>query len=370
MKIIFSNFDDISNPFYGGGGAKAIHEVATRLARQHQVTVLTARYPGALSGCIEGVNYERIGAGRAGPKLGQVLFPLALCREVRRRSFDIWVENSTPPFSTSGLQAFSRKPVVFLAMNLSGRDMTAKYHVPMHLVENLGLKFYRHAIAVTETMREEMLKANPALEVQVIPNGVDQALIDQPPAEGGDSILFLGRIDVRHKGLDLLLDAYKTIEHETEVPLLVAGAGLKHDEAFLRQRIVALNLDARISCLGKVVGKLKDQTFRRAMVYAAPSRCEGVPLAIMEAASYGLPLVIFGIPDLRWIPDSICLRIPPFDIKAYGQALLALSRDKALRERMSRAAKRWIRDFSWDSIAGQYEKCLVSAAANPTNARD
>lgn len=247
--------------------------------------------------------------------------------------------------------------------------MAAKYHVPMHWVENLGLKFYRYAIGVTDVMRAEMLKANPKLQVEVIPNGVDQALIDQPAAEQGDSILFLGRIDIRHKGVDLLLEAYKEIEQELDIPLLIAGAGLKNDEAFLRRRIVSLQLETRVHCLGKVTGKLKDHTFRRAMVYAAPSRCEGVPLAIMEAASYGLPIVIFGIPDLGWVPDSLCVRVKPFDVAGYGQALLTLCRNKALRQRLSLAAKEWIRGFSWDSIATRYEQFLISAATGPSRGK-
>ena len=41
-RIIFSNYDDPKNPFYGGGGARAIHEVAKRLAVRHDVKIITA----------------------------------------------------------------------------------------------------------------------------------------------------------------------------------------------------------------------------------------------------------------------------------------------------------------------------------------
>jgi glycosyltransferase involved in cell wall biosynthesis len=360
MKIIFSNFDDVNNPFYGGGGAFAIHQVAKRLAARHDITVITAAYPGSKNGVIDGVNYERIGHCRTRPKLGQVLFHPALISQIRRRSFDVWVENSTPPFSTSCLQQFTKAPVVFLAMNLSGRDMAAKYHVPFHWVENLGLKTYRHAIGVTETMRREMLKTNPNLHVEVIPNGLDQTLIDQPLNQSGEYILFLGRIDIRHKGLDLLLNAYKTIKAEISVPLVIAGAGLKKDEAWLKREIAALKLEDRVRCVGKVTGQTKEDTFRRAMLYCAPSRCEGVPLAIMEALGYGLPTVLFDIDDLAWMPQTHCIKAKPYDVVEYGRALLDLSQDESRRRTMGGLAKQWSQGFSWDSIATRYENFLNS----------
>jgi glycosyltransferase involved in cell wall biosynthesis len=363
MKIIFSNYDDIKNPFYGGGGAIAIHEVAKRLSARHYVTVITGKYPGAQDGVVDGVNYERIGYCENRPKLGQILFHAALIREVKRRTFDVWVENSTPPFSTTCLQRFTKTPVVFLAMNLSGRDMAAKYHVPMYLFENLGLKTYRHAIGVTETMRREMLKTNPKLRVEVISNGLDQAIMDQPLNSEEDYILFLGRIDIRHKGLDLLLEAYKTVESEITVPLVIAGAGLKKDEAWLKARIAALKLDSRVRCIGKVAGKTKEDTFRRAMLYVAPSRCEGVPLAIMEALGYGLPTVIFDIDDLAWMPNTHCIKAVPFDVAEYGQEMLKLTRDQSRRQTLGRLAKEWIRAYSWDAIAIRYENFLNNAIA-------
>lgn len=363
MKIVFSNYDDIKNPFYGGGGAIAIHEVAKRLSVRHRVTVITGKYPGSQNGVVDGVNYERIGYYENRPKLGQILFHAALIREIKQRSFDVWVENSTPPFSTTCLQCFTRAPVVFLAMNLSGRDMAAKYHVPMYLVENLGLKTYRHAIGVTETMRREMLKTNPKLHVEVISNGLDQAIIDQPLNSAGDYILFLGRIDIRHKGLDLLLEAYKAIKPETAVPLVIAGAGLKKDEAWLKSRIAALRLENRVRCIGKVTGKVKENTFRKAMLYVAPSRCEGVPLAIMEALGYGLPTVIFDIDDLAWMPKTHCIKATPFDVAEYGRRMFELIRDESQRQTLGRQAKEWICAYSWDAIAIRYENFLNAVIA-------
>jgi len=61
-RIIFSNYDDPKNPFYGGGGARAIHEVARRLAVRHDVKIITGSYPGSRDEMVDGVSYTRIGS--------------------------------------------------------------------------------------------------------------------------------------------------------------------------------------------------------------------------------------------------------------------------------------------------------------------
>ena len=61
-RIIFSNYDDPKNPFYGGGGARAIHEVARRLAVRHDVKIITGSYPGSRDEMVDGVSYARIGS--------------------------------------------------------------------------------------------------------------------------------------------------------------------------------------------------------------------------------------------------------------------------------------------------------------------
>jgi len=122
MKIVFSNYDDVNNPYYGGGGAYAIHEVAKRLAKRHKVTVVTGNYPNAKTQFIDSVEYRRIGLSFLEPKLSQLIFHLLLPYYFRKSSFDVWIESFTPPFSTSFLPFFGRGRVIGLAHMLAGED--------------------------------------------------------------------------------------------------------------------------------------------------------------------------------------------------------------------------------------------------------
>jgi glycosyltransferase involved in cell wall biosynthesis len=359
-RIVFSNFDDLRNPFYGGGGAAAIHEIARRLAaRQHQVMVLTGKYPGSRNEVVDGVSYERIGSTRLGPKFGQVIFHFSLPRKVRQLEFDFWVESLTPPFSTACLQLFTKKPVALVTQLLAGQSMAKKYKLPFHWIERIGLKTYRFGIAVSEPIRSELLAANPRMQAEVIPNGVDPELISQVVHNEGRHILFLGRISIQHKGLDLLLSAFHQASQKSAVPLVIAGAGLASDETLLKRRIKELGLGSRIELLGKVSGEQKAQAFRGAMFMVMPSRFEGFPLTLLEAFCWQLPVVLYSIPELDWLPESCCVKVKPFDVEGLANAMLLLAGDENRRRRMGETAKSWVRQFSWETLAERYENFIA-----------
>jgi len=308
---------------------------------------------------VDGVNYKRIGSTMFGPKIGQVIFHFSLPRKMRQLDFDIWVESLTPPFSTACLQLFTRKPVALLTQLLAGQAMAKKYKLPFHWIERIGLKTYRYGIALSEPIRSELVAANPKMEVEVIPNGVEPELINRVVKNEGRHILFLGRISIQHKGLDLLLAAFREVSQKCGVPLVIAGSGLDSEEKILRNRIKELGLGSRIELPGKISGEQKEEAFRRAMFMVMPSRFEGFPLALLEAFCWQLPVVLYSIPELRWLPDACCIKVAPFDVRGLGDAMMALVKDEARRRRMGEAAKTWVKQFSWDALAERYENFLV-----------
>ena len=108
-KIIFSTYDDVDNPYYGGGGAHAISEIAKRLASFFDVTIITANYPGGKNIRKDGIRYKRIGPSFVDPRTGQLIFSLLLPWYARHEEYDIWFESFTPPFSTSFVPLFTKK---------------------------------------------------------------------------------------------------------------------------------------------------------------------------------------------------------------------------------------------------------------------
>ena len=92
------------------------------------------------------------------------------------------------------------------------------------------------------------------------------------------------------------------------------------------------------------------------MFLVMPSRFEASPVVLLEALCYRLPVVLFGIPELLELPDACCVKVRPFDTRAYGQAALELARDTPRRLAAGAAAKQLARLFDWDDLARKYEE--------------
>ena len=114
-RLIISSYDNIRNPYYKGGGARVLDELAQRLSSTHKITIITARHPMSRDFTNGNVQYKHIGPRSFGPQIGQLLFHFTLPHCVMHSKFDLWIESFTPPFSTTCLQLFTKKPVIGLA---------------------------------------------------------------------------------------------------------------------------------------------------------------------------------------------------------------------------------------------------------------
>lgn len=336
--------------------------VARRLARRHQVQWICGAYPGAPSGVVDGVRIRRLGAGWLGPKVGQLWFQFRLPFLAWRADYDIWVESLTPPFSTACLPWFTSRPVVALTQVLAGQAMSAKYRLPFAAVERAGLRRYRYAVATSAYLRRVLLKIQPAMRVVLIPNGVEGAFLRTARHEADRHVLFLGRLDVHQKGLDLLLEAWAR-EPRPSLPLVLAGAGVPRDEAWVRCRVRELGLEEAVQLPGRVDGQARHRLFGEAALFVLPSRFEASPLVLPEAFAYGLPTVMFAIPELEGYPQSCCRKVPPFDVEAFAAAVRELLQAPERRRAMGERAQQEATRYDWDRLAAQYEAFLCEIAA-------
>ncbi|MDQ0717735.1 glycosyltransferase involved in cell wall biosynthesis [Streptomyces luteogriseus] len=346
--VVISTFDDLRNPHYHGGGALLVDKVARRLAEEHRVTVVTVAARGGAE-IRDGVRYHRLPLGWAGPRLGQLLYHAVLPVTARRLPHDLWLESFTPPFSTGFLPLFSHGRVVGLAQSLSGAAMSRRYHLPFALVERFGLRFYEDVVTLNETDAATVRRHSPRAVTHVIHNGVDQPPVAPRRIGEGDYIAFLGRVEVQGKGLDLLLAAHAA--GAPSMPLLLAGAGPRGEEAGLAALIATTGADAR--WVGEVTGAEKQRFLDRCAFLVLPSRSESFGLVALEAMAYGKPVLHFDLPTLRWM-DGGDIAVPAFDVAALARQLRDLAADERMRRRLGRMAYRTAQGFSWEQTTGQY----------------
>jgi len=354
--VAVSNFDDVGNPHYGGGGAVVVAQIAAELARDHQVTVYTGSYRGSgRSRVRDGVRYAFLPVGWAGPRGGQLVFQALLPVVALLVRPDLWIESLTPPISASPLPLFARCPTLALVQMLSGVDMSRRYKLPFAAVERRALRLYRHFVVLNATDRAAVRSANPDASITLIPNGILRPPPDELDDGIGDHILFLGRIDVRQKGLDLLLDAASP---DLPLPLVIAGSGTGQEETRLRTLLPADGRD-RVRLVGRVDGEVKQQLLRSCAFMVVPSRYETFCLSALEAMAHGKPVVHFDLPQLAWMADGGGVAVRPFDVGALAAAVERLARDRSLRARLGRQARERSAAFDAQMTGERYRRLVA-----------
>jgi glycosyltransferase involved in cell wall biosynthesis len=360
-SIIISSYDDIDNPYYGGGGARAIYEVAKRLSSKYKLTVITANYPHATNKIVNGISYKRIGPAFVGPRLGQLVFHCLLPLYIWRMPFDVWVESLTPPFSTSFLQRCTRKPVIGLVHMLAAEDMERKYKLPFHIIENIGLKTYKYFIATTETIVTKLAANGHNPQTFMIPNGVIMPSQRQQATSPSEPyILFIGRIEVDQKGLDLLVHAYASIAAKSNVRLVIAGTGIASEINKLKIRIAAHGLAKKIQLVGRIEGERKQSLLENCSLVVMPSRLETFGMVALEAMSYGKPLVTFAIEGLAWIPEHCVIQAAAFDYADLARTMQRVLDTPTLAQQMSKTSVIEAAVYSWDAIAERYSEAFTT----------
>ncbi|SDN54707.1 glycosyltransferase family 4 protein [Geodermatophilus sp. DSM 45219] len=365
LRVLHLGFEDPLMPGSGGGSLRT-HEIDRRLAADGMaITVLTTRYPGCADGDHEGVRYEHVGVGRGRNRLTRLLgYVVALPFAVRRhRDADLVVEDFLPPFSSMAVPLWTRRPVVGMVQWLHAREKARQYKLPFHLVERAAVRTHRRLIAVSDGVAERLTAMNPRASVDVVSNGVDPGLFDEP-AQLGRDVLCIGRLELGGKGLDLLLAAWAQVHRQVDGDLVVAGTG--PDEVRVRQLAARLGIADRVRFPGWVGGADKARLLNASRVVVVPSRAETFGIVAVEALAAATPVLAFDIPCLREVVPPDCGRlVPPFDVPALAAALLDLYADEDLLVAMGVAGRAFAGGHDWDVLARRQADVYRSTVASP-----
>ena len=121
----------------------------------------------------------------------------------------------------------------------------------------------------------------------------------------------------------------------------------------------SLGISSQTVWLGWVRGDEKDKAFREASIFCLPSYAEGFPMSVLDAWSYGLPVIttpVGGIPDVAKDGENMLL-FNPGDVDALAECMERMITDKELRDRISRASLVFARKrFNIDTINGDVGK--------------
>jgi glycosyltransferase involved in cell wall biosynthesis len=175
---------------------------------------------------------------------------------------------------------------------------TSSYWLKRMYVRILEQRNMSSAMFLAFNAEEELEDSLFSAKGIVVPNGIDPASMLAPAgserrSEGPVSYLFLGRLDVRQKAVDTIIQAFaKLSERHPETRLILAGPMEPQDAAQITALIEQTGLQQRVTLPGLVSGKRKLDLLREADVFLLPSRYEGLSMALLEAMYMGLPVIV------------------------------------------------------------------------------
>lgn len=200
------------------------------------------------------------------------------------------------------------------------------------------------------------LETNYGLQSEIVPTGVDTGFFTpnwERPANLRPRVLFVGALRI-FKGPQVVLDAARRYP---EADFVLVGDGVMRQELQDRARALS-NVELR-GTLGR--SEIREE-YRRADIFMFPSRWEGSPRVLMEAAASGLP--VLARKDYQ--PESVIDGTTGFLASEDDEMMLSLGQllaDCDLRRRLGECGRSHISRFSWDLITRQWEMIFLRLAA-------
>jgi len=224
----------------------------------------------------------------------------------------------------------------------------------------------RHVIAtISEFSKQELVRfgvASPE-NIHVISNGVDHmlrhdadtAVLDRTGLAKNAYVLAIANAQP-HKNICVLLKAFQRPELAA-TRLVLFGASPREEFETAGEAI-----PDNVVFTGKVTDAELRALMENALCTAFPSRTEGFGMPPLEGMLLGAPAIIAPCGALPEVCGPTALQADPDQPEAWADAILKLSGDPELRERLSREGRRHASAFTWDRAAGSLLDLVASVA--------
>jgi glycosyltransferase involved in cell wall biosynthesis len=354
-----------------GGVERHVEEIGRRLVdRGHSVTVY-ARKPFSDIGTYLGMRI-RIMPSVSTKNLDTATATLAATFHSLFESYDI------VHYHAIGPSIFSWIPSLF------GKTTISTIHAPdyrqskwgpcarylLRLGERTGVRATAAAISVSKLMARD-LEQRYGRRIHYIPNGA--TLYDTPRfvearelgLERGRYILTVGRF-INERGFHTLVEAFKRLD--TDCRLVIAGEARFEEEYAAR---IKREADERVVFPGYACGNLLNELYAHCCFYVLPSLVEGLPISLIEAMSFGRPVLISDIEENLEVAGDIAAVFRHGDAESLEEslsAMLAMSEDE--RGAMgSRGRSKVEREYTWDLVTDRLETLYLASLATGRRSR-
>jgi glycosyltransferase involved in cell wall biosynthesis len=174
---------------------------------------------------------------------------------------------------------------------------------------------------------------------------------------------FIGRLDIYTKGLDTLLKAFERfLRKQPEAQLWIVGDS--NEKLILEKQIKDKSLEKNVVLYGSKFGKEKEDLLKQMDVFVHPSRNEGLPLSVIEAASFGKPCIVTDATNIGNLITKNNAGITIYrqsskELEAAMNTLSATWRSTVLFSEMQHNAVKMIKEnYNWKKIVARFNQDL------------
>lgn len=276
--------------------------------------------------------------------------------------------NHSIPLAGSTPTILTIHDIAYFYMNVHGEglDRMLKRTTLEHMAQATQI------VAVSQSTANDIIQEGAAKEkTTVIYQGYEPnpgeakeviRIIDTPVTSLTPYLLFIGTVQPR-KNVEYLVDEFIQISAQLPHKLIIAGAPGDSQSA-VEQKIESCGLSDRIVLTGFISDEERHTLYKYADVFLYPSLYEGFGLVILEAMSYGVPVITGNNSSLPEATGDAGIKV---DIKtpgALGQAILALLDDEPLQQALIEKGLAHSHAFGWEDSARQMMALYRKLAEN------
>lgn len=190
---------------------------------------------------------------------------------------------------------------------------------------------FAHEIIAVSKQLQNYMQVGYDREAIYIPNSVSlpertaPRLIKEYGLTSGGYYLIVSRL-VPHKGVHHVIEAYERLADEGVVlPKLVIVGGGSHTNSYVKQLHEMAESNPNVIMLGERHGVFLDELYSNAALFIQPSEMEGLSVALLEAMSYGLPVLVSDIAENKEVLSHVGRTFHNKDVADLGKQLQVIN---------------------------------------------
>lgn len=362
LHILIFNWRDTNHKF-AGGAEVYVQEIAKRFVKEGANVTMFCGNDGhsSRSQVIDGVNVIR----RGGTYLVYFWAFVYYCLRFHGK-YDVIIdcENGIPFFTP----LYSRRLIFLLVHHVHQEVFREHLRFPLSTIAEMlegklmpGIYRNKPVITVSESSKLDLISLgiSKRKEITIVQNGINHKEYRKSRKASYPLFSYVGRLKP-YKNIDVAIKAFKRIA--TLYPTArfeIVGQGESMDS--LVTLVSDLDLKGKVIFRGKASEEVKTEILGKSWAMIQPSMTEGWGITVIEANACGTPVIASNVHGLK---DSVVdgktgVLVPVKNVGAFFDAMQKIVKGPVYREKLSKQAAVYAKEFSWDKSAETFYQTII-----------